>query len=252
MSLHDYDIINASGAGVRADLNLVLDAIVGLNSNATTPTTTFAYMWWADTTTGILKQRNAANSAWISVLDLATGVPIGFETTDSPEFAEINLGDASDTTLTRAAAGVMAIEGVVANQLLGDGTAGRVLRVLRLRIIDGTNADTIKPLTTSFFNGDAVAAEDNLGKSGDTGNFTLSADGSTVIIQDSGLSGSAVGLFSFVLTFNDVGTVLQIGGGTNGGLSINFFAGAAGATFDLTTISAGKTLDVVIGYLTDA
>jgi hypothetical protein len=32
-------------------------------------------MWWPDTTAGILKQRNAANSAWVNILNLATGLP---------------------------------------------------------------------------------------------------------------------------------------------------------------------------------
>ena len=71
MSQHDYDIANGSGAAFRADLNLCLAAGVGLNSGAAAPSTTFAYMWWADTTTGLLKQRNAANNVWITKGTLA-------------------------------------------------------------------------------------------------------------------------------------------------------------------------------------
>jgi hypothetical protein len=77
MSQHDMDIANASGSAVRADINLALLALASQNSGATAPSTTFAYQWWADTTAGILKQRNAANSAWVSILNLATGVPTG-------------------------------------------------------------------------------------------------------------------------------------------------------------------------------
>ena len=72
MPQHDYVIANASGAAVRADLNSALSAIVTNNSGATTPTTTYAYQWWADTTAGLLKVRNAANSAWVTVGTLAT------------------------------------------------------------------------------------------------------------------------------------------------------------------------------------
>ena len=50
MAQHDYDIANGTGAAVRADLNNVLDAIVSNNSGATSPGTTFAFQWWADTT----------------------------------------------------------------------------------------------------------------------------------------------------------------------------------------------------------
>ena len=76
MAEHDYVVANDTGANVRADINTALSAIVSNNSKATEPTTKFAYMWWVDTTTGILKQRNAANNAWISILTLATGVRI--------------------------------------------------------------------------------------------------------------------------------------------------------------------------------
>ena len=67
MATHDYVIANGTGAAVRSDLNDALAAIVSNNSGATAPATTYAYMWWPDTTTGLLKQRNAANSAWITI-----------------------------------------------------------------------------------------------------------------------------------------------------------------------------------------
>ena len=71
MAQHDYIISNQSGAAFRADLNNGLAAIVSQNSGATQPSTTYAYQWWADTTTGLLKIRNAANSAWITTGTLA-------------------------------------------------------------------------------------------------------------------------------------------------------------------------------------
>jgi hypothetical protein len=67
MAQHDYNIGNGSGATVRSDLNNVLAAIISQNSGATEPSTTGAYQWWADTTTGILKIRNAADGAWVNV-----------------------------------------------------------------------------------------------------------------------------------------------------------------------------------------
>lgn len=74
MSQHDYVIDNQSGAAFRADLNLVLAALVSQNSGATAPTTTFAHMVWVDTSgaTPVLKMRNAANSAWVTIGTIAT------------------------------------------------------------------------------------------------------------------------------------------------------------------------------------
>jgi hypothetical protein len=71
MAQHDYIIENQSGAAFRADLNNGLAAIVSQNSGTNQPSTTYAYQWWADTTTGLLKLRNAANSAWITIGTLA-------------------------------------------------------------------------------------------------------------------------------------------------------------------------------------
>lgn len=67
MAQHDYVIANGSGAAVRSDLNNGLAAIVSQNSGATAPATTYAYQWWVDTATGLLKQRNSANNAWITI-----------------------------------------------------------------------------------------------------------------------------------------------------------------------------------------
>jgi hypothetical protein len=69
---HDYVIANGTGAAVRSDLNGALAAIATINSGATAPTTTYAFQLWADTTTGLLKIRNAANSAFVTVGTLAS------------------------------------------------------------------------------------------------------------------------------------------------------------------------------------
>ena len=73
MSQHDLNIANADGATVRADINNALTALGTCSSGATAPATTFAFQFWADTANDLLKQRNAANSAWINILTLSTG-----------------------------------------------------------------------------------------------------------------------------------------------------------------------------------
>jgi len=65
MSQHDYVIDNADGATVRADINSLSAAIATLNSGAAAPSTTYAYLPWADTTATSLKRRNSANTGWL-------------------------------------------------------------------------------------------------------------------------------------------------------------------------------------------
>ena len=70
MATHDYSLANQSGASFRSDLNNCLSAILSTNSNSSAPSTTVAYMLWADTSNGVLKIRNSANNAWIELLQL--------------------------------------------------------------------------------------------------------------------------------------------------------------------------------------
>lgn len=69
MAQEDYSVSNASGAAVRADLNLQFAAIASNNSGATAPSTTFANMWWFDEANNLLNQRDEANTAWITVAE---------------------------------------------------------------------------------------------------------------------------------------------------------------------------------------
>lgn len=74
MSQHGMNIANQSGLLFRSDLNNALGALVTDSSGNTEPTTTFAFQNWVDTSGPypVLKKRNAANSAWLTVgrLDL--------------------------------------------------------------------------------------------------------------------------------------------------------------------------------------
>lgn len=75
MTQHDGNLANQDGASYRADNNVALQALFEHSSGATAPSTTFQFQFWADTTTGLMKIRNSANSAWIVLFVLATGAP---------------------------------------------------------------------------------------------------------------------------------------------------------------------------------
>ena len=102
MSTHDYVIANQNGANTRSDLNNAFSAIVSNNSSASEPSTTYAYMWWADTANDLLKQRNAADSAWINILTLSTGVPSGgFKNDGTENLTSLGIDDnATSTAIT--------------------------------------------------------------------------------------------------------------------------------------------------------
>ena len=101
MSQHDMDIANSGGASVRADINAALLALASNSSGATAPSATFAYQFWADTTSGWLKQRNAANSAWIVRMPLGSG-------------AAADIASAATVDLTAATGDIVRITGTTA------------------------------------------------------------------------------------------------------------------------------------------
>lgn len=70
MAQHDGVIDNGSGLAVRTDINALASALITSNSGATAPSPTYANMIWADTSASpvvTLKQRNNANSGWITL-----------------------------------------------------------------------------------------------------------------------------------------------------------------------------------------
>ena len=67
MAQHDYVIDNQSFPNFRADLNQALQALVTQNAGATPPTAPHPHQVWADTTDNLLKQRNADNTAWLTL-----------------------------------------------------------------------------------------------------------------------------------------------------------------------------------------
>ena len=67
MSQHDYDIANGSGVVVRADINSMASATATNNSGGTAPGTTFPHQFFMDESANLLRIRNAANIAWITL-----------------------------------------------------------------------------------------------------------------------------------------------------------------------------------------
>jgi hypothetical protein len=110
---HDYSIANGSGAAVRSDLNNALAAIVSQNSGTTEPSPTYAYMPWADTSTGLLKFRNAANNAWVIVGTLAStnlGLVPSTQTATTSAAGIVQLNNTTNSTSTTQAATANALK----------------------------------------------------------------------------------------------------------------------------------------------
>ena len=71
----DVEVANASFPTVRQDLNDILEALATNFSADDEPSTTYANQFWYETDTNLLKMRNEANDAWITLayLDQTAG-----------------------------------------------------------------------------------------------------------------------------------------------------------------------------------
>ena len=76
MSQHDFSIANQTASSARADINNGLQALASNSSGTSAPSTTYANMFWYDSTNNLLKMRDETNSTWIDVIYInqASGV----------------------------------------------------------------------------------------------------------------------------------------------------------------------------------
>ena len=113
----DYVLSNQSGANFRSELNTILAAVVSQNSGSAEPTTTYAYQWWIDTgvSPALLKLRNAANSAWITIGDV-TAANLGLLTSTSAASTYLALAGGTVTgNLEIGTTGSLTFEGSTAD-----------------------------------------------------------------------------------------------------------------------------------------
>jgi len=139
------------------------------------------------------------------------------------------------------------------NQILGDGTANRVMRVLIFIIENGTDAGTIKVTTQSRWNGDANAAQDNIGKSETEGVWNLNVGGNILTLFATGITGDAIAALSGILAYNASGTAITFNSFINSGnLLFVFYNATTGAVADLTTLVDTGSIWGNVTYLTSA
>ena len=101
MAQHDYVINNDTAPNVRSDINLALAAIASNNSGATEPATTYANMFWYDTDTDVMKQRNENNSAWVT-LELTPTTLVSLTQAQAEDDASTVFGTVSGQRLGQA------------------------------------------------------------------------------------------------------------------------------------------------------
>jgi hypothetical protein len=204
MAQHDYVIANGTGAAVRSDINGALAAIVSNNSGATEPTTTYAYMPWADTGSSppVFKIRNAANNGWITLYELDGTFSVEAGSASSPGLyftGDINTGifSAGADQFNIATNGVERVEWGTSEVVFNDGGANYDFRI---------EGDT----NSSLFFVDASAEAVGIGTASPSVLLhieqTSPADGRLARIVSAGVGAGFLGVKSTGNTFIDANT----------------------------------------------
>ena len=195
---------------------------------------------------------------------------LGLGTGDSPQFTAINVGNASDTTVTRASAGVIAVEG--SNVLMASNIGGSVQAYdAELQAISGLSANGLVTRTSSstaeartitgttnvitVTNGDGVSGNPTLttgslvARTDTAQTFTASQRGTVTTDNDGSFDLSVTNNFActptgaFTLTFTNMtagqsGFILLVNGSN---YTVSAHANTKVVSGSLTTISATGT-----------
>ena len=229
MATHDYVIDNGTGAAVRTDLNNVLSAIVSNNSSSSEPSTKYAYQWWADTTTGILKIRNSSNNGWVELLQLDGSLTLEDGSASTPGLAfrdDLNTGIFS----SGADNFDIATGGSVRANVSSTG-----LNVTGTVVDDGATHDGDVTFTGASANV-VFDKSDNALEFADDAKAVFGTGGDLEIFHDASDS-----------IINDAGTgdlKLQLGGSTKFQLASGGVSLTGGAAANITALSDGATITI--------
>ena len=98
MTQHDMTVNNQGFPNFRADMNNALKALASSASGGTQPGTRYPNQLWADTSNNLLKIRNTANTAWITLFPLS-GLDVADEFSAADLLALLLTADGAGTGL---------------------------------------------------------------------------------------------------------------------------------------------------------
>ena len=195
MSQNDFNLANQGFPSMRSDMNSALQALASNSSGATAPSTTYAYQYWYDTTTNILKMRNAANSAWINIFTFDQGAG-----TWSANAGNLTVGGSQVFYRGNILAAVSQTSGVPTGGIIERGVGSPSSRGEYVRYADGTLICTVSNAGTQ----DTTAIQGSMFRSSVTTAWTFPAAFSTAPIV-SGAAATSIRLLAIgTVTTTDV------------------------------------------------
>ncbi|MBA7706409.1 hypothetical protein ES703_115263 [subsurface metagenome] len=135
---------------------------------------------------------------------------------------------------------------------MGDATPGRFLRLSKLLIEDGTDDATAKCTLTSLFNGDTIAAVDNIPKGGSAGHYSFNTGGSVLTLAAAGLTGSVLAVLGIMTKNFSTVSLFFLADVLSGNIRFVYRENDTGNAKDQTALVNTGLLGAVFLYITDA
>lgn len=228
MAQNDFVIADQTASAALSDINSAFQALASCSSGSTEPSVKYANQLWYDTTTHILKVRNEANSAWISVLYVhqADGAVHILDNTYISDTSGNHVGLLGDQATSE--------------WTTGTGTTESLVSPAKLKAAIDANAPTIpdpvgflqSASSTTVFNSTVAGATYTVTEAGyyivSYGNISVNRNlaymliGSNMSIGYANQFGGFSGGYGYSsLVFAPVGTIFTAGGGSYAGGSIS-------------------------------
>tara|TARA_R100000900_G_scaffold59788_1_gene48285 strand:+ start:1072 stop:3357 length:2286 start_codon:yes stop_codon:yes gene_type:complete len=138
--------------------------------------------------------------------------------------------------------------------LEGYSTGRNVLRVIKYKFEDATDANKVKITATSLFNGDAVSVVDNISTSAIT-NYNFQASFGELRVGYANFTGNVVGIISCETLRNTTGTDMMVqvnNSSANSRIEVYFRNRTSGAELNMEDLVDSGYLEVSLAYITSS
>lgn len=206
-------------------------------------------LMWSDlflASGGVINFNNGNATLTHSAGLITSNVPLSLGTSNALTAGSVELGNASDTTLSRSSAGVLAVEGEVLNGYATTATAAGTTTLSvtdkRVQYFTGTTTQTVKLPTTSV-----VVGQSYVIKNLSTGTVTVQSSGAnTIVLLGAGMSATFTALAATPTTAGNWDYTLVDSIGYNVATTATANAATANLAYKTNTITNNSAATLTI------